>query len=393
MGEPGQSWSRRGLLVGGAVVGAGLVLPGRAFAGPPPATDPAPPATDPVPGPSAVPGPDGMPGPAGAGPLAEGVPIPFIARCFEWGARKPKSAPKIWDRRPIRILVHHTAGANTTDYSVGAAHRMARAIQNYHMDRNGWLDSGQHFTISRGGHVLEGRLWSLGELNGGRRVVEGAHSPGQNVIAIGIENEGTYMGVDPTPALWNSLRITCAYICLRYGIAPTELYGHRDYRNTLCPGDRLYAALPRLRREVAGLLGRRLSRTEATKASWPLLRTGDRGPIVEAAQYLLRDAGSLTGKPDGRFDDRTAAAVSEFQRAHRADDVNGLLGGETWPELARTVRTGAEGDAARAVEVLAAARRVESVPDVVDHPQWQKLLGTSGSPVPDAHDPQGVLNR
>lgn len=161
MGEPGQSWSRRGLLVGGAVAGAALVLPGRAFAGPP-ATDPAPPATDPVPGPSAVPGPEGMPGPAGAGPLAEGVPIPFIARCFEWGARKPRSAPKIWDRRPIRILVHHTAGANTTDDSVGAAHRMARAIQNYHMDRNGWLDSGQHFNhLARraraGGQALEPR--------------------------------------------------------------------------------------------------------------------------------------------------------------------------------------------------------------------------------------------
>lgn len=52
--------------------------------------------------------------------------------------------------------------------------------------------------------------------------------------------------------------------------------------------------------------------------------------------------------------------MREFQRAHRADDVNGLLGGETWPELARTVRAGAEGDAARAVEVLAGARRVES---------------------------------
>lgn len=335
-----------------------------------------------------------MPGPAaGAGALAEGVRAPHIARCSDWGARKPKYPPKIWDRRPIRILVHHTAGSNTGDFSVPAAHRLARGIQNFHMDSNGWLDSGQHFTISRGGHVMEGRLWSLGELNGGHRVVEGAHSPGQNVIAIGIENEGTYIDAGPPPPLWDSLRATCAYVCAQYGIAPTELYGHRDYRNTICPGDRLYGMLPRLRSEVAGLLGRRLSRTERTKASWPLLREGDDGPLVEAAQYLLRDAGTLRGKPDGRYDARTLAAVTDFQAVHRADDVNGILGGESWPELARTVRAGAEGDAARAVEVLAAHRKVESVPDVVDHPVWQKLLGTGGSPVTTAEDPPGVLDR
>ncbi|ALL78420.1 hypothetical protein AD006_05985 [Pseudonocardia sp. EC080610-09] len=382
--------SRRGLLVAGAAAGAGLVVPafgGRAHAAEPPSPVPPPSSTR-------VPGPAGMPGPAaGAGALAEAVRAPYIARCSEWGARRPSSPPKIWDRRPIRILVHHTAGANTPDFSVPAAHRMARGIQAFHMDRNGWLDSGQHFTISRGGHVLEGRLYSLGELNGGRRVVEGAHSPGQNIIAIGIENEGTYIGVDPPAPLWNSLRATCAYICSRYGIAPSELYGHRDYRNTICPGDRLYGMLPRLRNEVAGLLGRRLSRTEATKATWPLLREGDSGPLVEAAQLLLRDAGTLRGDPDGRYDDRTLGAVTEFQVLHRAEDANGLLGGESWPELARTVRAGSEGDAARAVELLARHRKVESVPDVVDHPVWQKLLGTGGAPVPVAQDPSGVADR
>ncbi|ANY06822.1 peptidoglycan recognition protein family protein [Pseudonocardia sp. HH130630-07] len=383
---PAGSWrpNRRRLLVTGAA--AGLAVPalgGTAHAAPPPVTD--------EPGPlPRVPGPDDVPGPVGRGEAAR---APYIARCAEWGARPPSSPPKIWDRRPIRILVHHTAGANTPDFSIPAAHRMARGIQAHHMDRNGWLDSGQHFTISRGGHVLEGRFLSLGELNGGRRVVEGAHSPGQNVIAIGIENEGTYISEDPPGPLWDSLRATCAYICAQYGIAPSELYGHRDYRNTICPGDRLYGQLPRLRREVGDLLGRRLSRTEAVKASWPLLRAGDEGPRVEAAQLLLRDAGALSGKPDGRYDDRTRSAVTEFQVAHRADDANGLLGGESWPELARTVQVGSGGDAERAVELLAAHSGTESVPDTVDHPVWQRLLGTGGTPAPTAEDPPGARDR
>lgn len=341
------------------------------------------------------------PGSAPTAPAA-GPPAPFIENCPSWGARRPSSPVKIWDRRPVRILVHHTAGPNRPDVSREAGRRMARSIQAYHMDHNGWLDSGQHFTISRGGFVLEGRFLSLGELNGGRRQVEGAHCTGQNVVAVGIENEGTYIGDGPPLALWNSLRSLCAYICFRYGIAPTELYGHRDYKNTICPGDRLYSMLPRLRAEVAGVLGRRLSLTEVTKAAWPLLRTGDSGPEVSAAQWLLRDAGATRGSATGRFDAATAEAVREFQSATGAENVNGILGGESWPVLARTVSREAsllrgtgrfQGDAGKAVETLAARRPIESVPDTVETADWQRLLGTGGAPVRRVSDPPGVANR
>lgn len=371
----GARLTRRGVLVAGLVAGAGGAS--SALAGPARA---------------AAPTHTGAEGP----PLVEGVPAPQIVNCPGWGARRPSSPVRIWDRRPIRILVHHTATANGRDYSRAAADRMARGIQNYHMDRNGWLDSGQHFTISRGGVVLEGRSLSLGVLNEGRRQVEGAHCTGQNVVSVGIENEGNYVGTDPPAALWNSLRTTCAYICSRYGIAPTELYGHRDYKNTACPGDRLYRMLPRLRSEVGAVLGRRVSRAEAQKASWPLLQLGDAGPDVTAAQYLLRDAGATTAVPTGRFDEPTADAVRTFQVAHRAEEINGVLGGESWPELARTVRRGpgrSDGDAGRAVDVLAEYRQVESVPDRVTAPVWQRLLGTGGSAVRPVTDPTGTARR
>ncbi len=56
-----------------------------------------------------------------------------------------------------------------------------------------------------------------------------------------------------------------------------------------------------------------------------------------------------------------------------------MIGGESWPVLARTVRRGQGGDAQRAVETLRAARGTESVPDVVTPPVWQRLLGTGGA--------------
>jgi hypothetical protein len=262
----------------------------------------------------------------GGGSAAAAEPPPILG-CDAWGARPPSEPVTIWDQRPVKILVHHTATPNVVDFSSTAAIALAVAIQNFHMDRRGWLDTGQHFTISRGGVLMEGRHRSLEILRAGHQQVEGAHCTGQNVVAIGIENEGTYLDIAPPKALWNRLRETCAYICTQYGIAPTELYGHRDFKDTACPGDNLYGSLPRLRSEVAGLMGRRIDAVEAAPPRWPLLRTGDRGPAVRAAQQLLHLP------VDGAYSPQTAEAVRMFQTAHRAEEINGVLGGETWPLL------------------------------------------------------------
>ncbi|HEX6347564.1 peptidoglycan recognition family protein [Umezawaea sp.] len=179
-----------------------------------------------------------------------------VRSCADWGARPPSSPVTLVQRRPVRILVHHTATENVTDYSVEHAFEHARWIQDHHMDDNGWLDSGQHFTNSRGGFLMEGRHGSLDALHAGDRVVEGAHCPGQNTTAIGIENEGLYTAEEPRREQWDSLVSFCVYTCEQYGIAPTAIDGHRDhYTDTQCPGDKLYAMLPRLRQEVARVLG------------------------------------------------------------------------------------------------------------------------------------------
>ena len=85
------------------------------------------------------------------------VSAPTIYGCSAWGARPSSSPITVLDSRPTKVIVHHTAGANSTDYSQAHAFSLARSIQNYHMDHNGWIDSGQQFTISRGGYIMEGR--------------------------------------------------------------------------------------------------------------------------------------------------------------------------------------------------------------------------------------------
>src|SRR5205807_1897405 len=83
------------------------------------------------------------------------VDQPLIANCATWGARPPSGPLTIVQNRPNKIIVHHTALANSTDYSQAHAFQDSRDIQNLHMDTNGWVDTGQHFTNSRGGWLTE----------------------------------------------------------------------------------------------------------------------------------------------------------------------------------------------------------------------------------------------
>ncbi|MFA7761775.1 peptidoglycan recognition family protein [Streptomyces sp. NPDC048723] len=210
---------------------------------------------------------------------------PDIIGCAAWGARAASEDVVVLDNRPERIIVHHTATANVTDYSKQRAFALARAIQTYHMDAQGWIDTGQHFTVSRGAFVLEGRHKSLAELRTGTRQVRAAHCVGQNTVSIGIENEGTYTSQDPPAAQFAALADLCAHICDQYGLPASEIYGHRDFNATACPGDHLYALLPTLRKDVAARLGTPAPE-EAVDPIEDLVRQATGRPASEYAEYL-----------------------------------------------------------------------------------------------------------
>jgi N-acetylmuramoyl-L-alanine amidase CwlA len=183
------------------------------------------------------------------------VPEPRIYSCSEWGARNRSSSVSVLNYRPSYIVVHHTATSNGTATTQSAAFSLARSIQAYHIDSNGWVDSGQQFTISRGGYAMEGRHRSLERLRLGNSFVRGAHVGAGNVNAesIGIENEGLYTSATPPAALYNRLVELCAHMCDKYNIASSQIFGHRDFMATACPGNVLYGMLPGLRSDVAAL--------------------------------------------------------------------------------------------------------------------------------------------
>ncbi|XRQ07268.1 peptidoglycan recognition family protein [Actinomadura welshii] len=179
---------------------------------------------------------------------------PHVYTRAQWDARSPRRPAKVLDRPPDHIIVHHTATANSDKRSLSHAFALSRFIQNFHMDKNGWDDTGQQLTISRGGIVMEGRNRSLQAIRAGDLAV-GAQVLHHNDHTIGIENEGTYTKKRVPGQLWDSLVEVCVWLCRSYDLDPAEaIVGHRDYNATACPGDVLYARLPELRKSVASRL-------------------------------------------------------------------------------------------------------------------------------------------
>jgi hypothetical protein len=221
-------------------------------------------------------------------PWARAAGAPHVYTRAEWGARPPTATAQII-AAPDHLVVHHMAFPNSTDYSLAHAFQLSRDCQDLHMDTNGWSDTGQQLTISRGGYVMEGRNRSLEAIGKGANVM-GAQTANNNGHTLGIENEGTYTSVLPPAALWNALVKTLAWLCDDYGLDPhASIVGHRDYVATQCPGDALYAKLPQLRNDVANALGASLAAERAT----PYVRTnlpgpsrrGDHGPAVGAHEH------------------------------------------------------------------------------------------------------------
>src|SRR5688572_29380935 len=84
-----------------------------------------------------------------------------------WTARAPTCAIT-YMTSVNRAIIHHTAVAthwNTT--SLDTSKPSLRSIQNYHIDNNGWCDTGYHFLLDKFGNIFEGRHNSLTSMTRG----------------------------------------------------------------------------------------------------------------------------------------------------------------------------------------------------------------------------------
>lgn len=106
-----------------------------------------------------------------------------------------------------------------------------RSMQDLHMDFNGWDDIGYTFAIGGDGNVYEGRGYGI----------VGAHAPHYNDRSIGLLFIGDYVDSMPTPHMLQVAQEFIDYSVAQRQLKPDyTLYGHRQVRETECPGQTLY---------------------------------------------------------------------------------------------------------------------------------------------------------
>uniref|UniRef100_A0A671LHD9 Peptidoglycan-recognition protein SC2-like n=2 Tax=Sinocyclocheilus anshuiensis TaxID=1608454 RepID=A0A671LHD9_9TELE len=133
------------------------------------------------------------------------------------------------------VIIHHTALRNCDSISQ-LAH-----IQHMHMQERGFDDIGYNFLISGDGMVYEGRGWGI----------VGAHAKEHNFNSVGIAFMGNFNDEMPSSASLSAL-LRLLHIGVLHGhVRPNVvLVGHRDVAKTECPGEYLYALLPKLRDQL-----------------------------------------------------------------------------------------------------------------------------------------------
>ena len=183
------------------------------------------------------------------------IPIEIIT-CPQWGARKPRQGIQTVGPA-VRIIIHHTAGhhaeINTpSTESRDEAIRYARDIQAFHMDTNGWIDSGHNFLVCRNGMILQGRWLTVSAIQASH-MVNSAHCPGQN-HNVGIEHE--HLGAEGmTNAQRASSARLIAWISDQYGKdTALPLAPHKEFFPTACPAN-LETEIPNLTSKANEFLG------------------------------------------------------------------------------------------------------------------------------------------
>lgn len=253
---------------------------------------------------------------------------------------KRSDAPKYGYVERIRnIVVHHMAGALSLE-ECGNVFQRGGGSSNYGIDNQGRVAM----------YVEEkNRAWTSDT----RRDFES--------ITIEVANtpETVKKTWEVSDAAINGLINLCVDICQRNGIKALiwsddkatrksgangcNMYIHRDYAATYCPGDYLISKLPYVADQVNKILGGSApapapapAPVPVSKVAAPTLRRGNSGAEVSKLQANLNMFGyKLT--VDGDFGGNTEAALIGFQTLTKID-VDGIYGKQSAAKMGEFIK-------------------------------------------------------
>ncbi|CAL7950367.1 unnamed protein product [Xylocopa violacea] len=156
--------------------------------------------------------------------------VPHIVSRREWRARPPLDKVPM-EVTPTPYVVIHHGGIARYCYNQNDCSAIVRSYQNLHIDDRGWFDIGYSFVVGEDGNVYEGRGWDY----------IGAHAPGYNTQSIGICVIGDFSDFLPNEKALNAVKALIDYgVSLGKISEDYHVIGHRQARNTACPGTTFY---------------------------------------------------------------------------------------------------------------------------------------------------------
>lgn len=219
-------------------------------------------------------------------------------------------------RTILFIQQHHTWNPSYISFKDDNHFELQLAMKNYHVNNNGWLDIGQHFTTFPDGSILTGR--SLEQTP--------ACITGFNAHAVCIENLGNFdVGKDVMTASHRDviIRITAA-LCKKFSIPVSSdkiVYHHwfdlssgernnGTKNNKTCPGTNFFGG-----NAVVDSQKNFLPRVSSLLKGVALSAGGDVLKYVYVTADALNIREAADGK-SGKLKDRPAAALGSILRVY-----------------------------------------------------------------------------
>lgn len=248
----------------------------------------------------------------------------------------------------VKRIICHNADASTCSI---------QDIDRWHKN-NGWAGCGYHFLVRKDGSIYRGRPEDK----------LGAHTSNYNTGSLGICFEGKYNTEEMPEAQLKAGQELIKYLLNKYKLNKSNVYKHKDFNNTDCPGhnfpwtnimDGIDGATDNVivtetpanntNNTVKGDDWVRRLQEECNKQGFsnqkvdgipgpntlkgcPTLKKGAQGNITKLLQEKLVKLGYNTNGVDGIFGSGTHSAVREFQKT-RGLSIDGIVGQNTWRKL------------------------------------------------------------
>lgn len=148
----------------------------------------------------------------------------------------------------VRLTIHHTGTAKDTTRTIESKLQGLQAFSQRDDSladgrrKPAWADVPYHYYVAVDGVVAEGRDW---------RYAGDSNTPYDPAGHLLVVVEGNFENDTLSSAQRRTIDLLLPALARQFRIPASELASHKDYADTLCPGARLYAELPRLRDLIA----------------------------------------------------------------------------------------------------------------------------------------------